>query len=95
MFENIIGHEEQINIIKRDIKEKSISHAYAFIGPTGVGKKLLAEEFSKILLDNANLEACIDYTFIERKEGKKDIVVEQIRKGIVEDLYVAPASRKP
>ncbi len=94
MFENIIGHKEQINIIKKDIEDESISHAYAFIGPIGVGKKLLAEEFAKIILDNRNLESCVDYTFIEKKEGKRDIIVEQVRKGIVEELYVAPASRK-
>ena len=49
MFNNIIGHEFQKNLLKRAAKENRVSHAYLFSGPDGVGKKLLALEFAKAL----------------------------------------------
>lgn len=92
MFDDILGHEEEKNILKNDIENKQISHAYLFSGPEGVGKKLLAISFAKYLLNTENLNTCVDYTYIERLPDKKEILVEQVRNKIVNDVYIAPAT---
>ena len=49
-FNNIIGHEKQIESLKRAIDKENISHSYLFEGEEGLGKKKLALAFSKTLL---------------------------------------------
>lgn len=92
MFESVVGHEEEKNILKESFLKKSVSHAYLFSGTEGIGKKLLAREFAKVLLGTNNLETCIDFKFIEKLEDKKDIIVEQIREKLVNDVYISPAT---
>lgn len=94
MFESVVGHEEEKNILKESFLKKSVSHAYLFSGTEGIGKKLLAREFAKVLLGTNNLETCIDFKFIEKLEDKKDIIVEQIREKLVNDVYISPATSK-
>jgi len=52
----ILGHELQRGILERATKENMVSHAYLFAGPDGIGKKLIAIEFAKMLncLDNTD-----------------------------------------
>lgn len=92
MFDKVIGHDKQKEMLKNDIEKNKISHAYAFVGPSGVGKNKLAEEFAKTLLNTEELKLAIDYKKITKIEGKKNILVDQIRKEIVEDVYIHPAS---
>lgn len=49
-FNQIIGHEKQIEALKNSITNGSISHCYLFEGEKGLGKKNLALAFSKTLL---------------------------------------------
>ncbi|OLS02308.1 DNA polymerase III subunit delta' [Tissierella creatinophila] len=49
-FNQIIGHEKVIEILKKSIKTNKISHAYLFQGEEGIGKKKLSYAFSKALL---------------------------------------------
>lgn len=49
-FNSIVGHEKIIEILKKTIKEGTVSHAYLFQGEEGIGKKKLAYAFSKALL---------------------------------------------
>lgn len=50
MFNNkIIGHDFQKGILKRAASENLISHSYLFSGPDGIGKKLIATEFAKLI----------------------------------------------
>lgn len=92
MFDKVIGHKGPKEILLNDIEKNKVSHAYAFVGPMGVGKEKLAEEFAKKLLGVEDLKLAIDYKKVEKIEGKKNILVEQIRKDIVEDVYIHPAS---
>jgi len=92
MFDKVIGHDIPKKILTNDIDKNKISHAYAFVGPIGVGKCKLAEEFTKMLLNLEDLKVAIDYKKIEKIEGKKNILVEQIRKELVEDVYTHPAA---
>jgi DNA polymerase-3 subunit delta' len=48
-FTNVLGHEFQKGALRRAVRESRISHAYLFSGPDGIGKKLIALEFGKIL----------------------------------------------
>ncbi len=92
MFEEIIGHEEQIEMLKGSLKTKSISHAYLFSGKKGIGKCTVAFEFAKGILNIDNLASCPDFKYICKNEEKRDLVIEQIRKEIIDDVYIAPAS---
>lgn len=92
MFENILGHDNVKEQLKSDFEEKKVSHAYLFLGIEGIGKKTLAIEFAKKLLGTDNLDTCVDYKYIEKLPDKKEIVVEQVRNKLVNDVYVAPAT---
>ena len=46
----------------------------------------------KEILKTDNLDACPDYKYICKREDKKDILVEQIRKDIIDDIYLAPVA---
>ena len=50
MFENIVGNEKIKNTLKQSIKLEKNSHSYLFIGTEGIGKKLIAKEFAKMLM---------------------------------------------
>jgi DNA polymerase-3 subunit delta' len=54
MFENILGQEKIKNILSGQIKSGKIAHAYIFMGQDGVGRRLAAVEFAKILNCSAN-----------------------------------------
>lgn len=90
MFETVLGHEEQKNILKNSIQSGNISHAYLFSGPSGIGKATLAKEFAKAILKVDVLESSPDVKIITKREDKKEIVIEQIRKDIIDDLYESP-----
>lgn len=92
MFENIVGHEKQKEILTKSIENDSISHAYLFLGQEGIGKFKLACEFAKKILGTDNLKNNPDFKIIRKREDKKDIVVEQIRKELIDDVYIVPAT---
>ncbi len=48
-FVDIIGHEKQIEMLKRAIGSGRFAHAYLFVGPDGIGKRLVALNFAKAL----------------------------------------------
>lgn len=91
MFDSVIGHKVPKEMLLNDIQKNKISHAYAFVGPMGIGKKKLSDEFAKELLKVDNLNAAVDYKYIKKIDGKKNILIEQIRKELVDDVYIAPA----
>lgn len=91
MFENILGHENEISILKKSIDDKTISHSYLFSGPDGIGKLTIAKEFAKCILNVDNLNSSLDFKYICKKEDKKNILVEQIRENIVDDIYIVPS----
>jgi DNA polymerase-3 subunit delta' len=48
-FENIVGQEKAIGILKSQLKFNRIAHSYIFFGPEGVGRKKTAIELAKAL----------------------------------------------
>ena len=87
MFENIIGNEKNKNILERTIELNKISHSYIFWGTEGIGKKVIAKEFSKKILclqdhnNNCDCKSCIefdsnnnpDFQLLEPNDGKTAI----------------------
>ena len=63
-FSNIIGFDKEISLIREDIKNDCVSHAYLFSGPSNIGKALLIKAFSKELIcgcrKNSNCKICFD-----------------------------------
>lgn len=90
MFENIIGHKKEKELLINFLEKDNISHAYLFSGKKGIGKSKIAKEFAKEILKTQSLESCPDFKYITKKEDKKDILVEQIRKDLIDDIYISP-----
>lgn len=53
MFDNILGNDRIKEVLANSVKNNKISHSYLFVGTEGIGKKLIAKEFAKMIL-------CID-----------------------------------
>ena len=91
MFDNIVGNEKLKRTLETSVNLNRTSHSYLFVGISGIGKKLIAKEFAKMLLC-LNKEkycnkckSCIefnsknnpDFIFIEADNGS--IKIDQIR----------------
>lgn len=50
MWNDVLGHEEIKIFLKQYIARKEKPHALLFVGPSGLGKRLLAQKFAKALL---------------------------------------------
>jgi len=48
-FQKILGQERAIRILQNALRCGRVGHAYLFIGPAGVGKRLTAETFARAL----------------------------------------------
>ncbi len=46
---NPVGNKKALSILQKSVKTNKVSHAYLFCGPEGVGKKLFALHFARIL----------------------------------------------
>ena len=77
MFENIIGNESIKNTLEKSITTNQITHSYLMIGIPGIGKKLLAKEYAKIILSSNDIINNPDFLCIE-PDGNS-IKIEQIR----------------
>ena len=49
-FENIVGNENVKQLLNKNINSNNILHSYLFLGIEGIGKKLFAKEFAKMIL---------------------------------------------
>ena len=58
-FDEVVGQEYIVKILKNTIKNKRIAHAYLFAGPRGTGKTTIAKLFAKAInCEDFNEEAC-------------------------------------
>ena len=44
MWEKLRGHQRQVEMFRRAIQRERTAHAYLFVGPHGIGKKLFAKK---------------------------------------------------
>ena len=77
LFENIIGNDDIKQKLKKSLEQNKVSHSYLFIGRQGIGKKLIAKEFSRGILEKASYENNPDLIYVE-PDGNS-IKIEQIR----------------
>ncbi len=95
MFDNIVGNKKIKEMLSNTVKSGRTSHSYIFTGIEGIGKKLIAKEFSKMLLctdENkycSKCKSCMEFEsgshpdFIiikpDADSKKKEIKIDQIR----------------
>ena len=77
MFSDIIGNDKLKKELIHSVEINKTSHSYLFIGTEGIGKKLIAKEFAKMLLAVKDTENSPDFSIIE-PDGNS-IKIEQIR----------------
>ena len=90
-FENIIGNTNIKTVLEKSIKQNKLSHSYLFVGTQGIGKKMIATEFAKMILcldDNKycnHCKSCIEFDtnnnpdFVLISPDGNNIKIEQIR----------------
>ena len=54
-FSEVIGQKPALKALQRSLKERRLAHAYLFVGPEGVGKKLVARLLAQAI--NCDLSA--------------------------------------
>ena len=91
MFENIIGNNKIKDMLIQSVNQNTASHSYLFIGTQGIGKKMIATEFAKMLLCIGekkycnNCKSCIEFNtnnnpdFLYIEPDGNSIKIEQIR----------------
>lgn len=91
MFENIVGNNKIKDMLAKSVKQNITSNSYLFIGIDGIGKKLIASEFAKMLLCTSEekycdkCKSCIEFDtnnnpdFLCVEPDGNNIKIEQIR----------------
>ncbi|MEN6351634.1 MAG: hypothetical protein ABFD08_19845 [Syntrophomonas sp.] len=103
-FSEIVGQERAIFQLKKIVDHDQISHAYLFLGPSGIGKMLTAFSFARCIINRADRDAALffkenlhpDLLVIEKQENKALIGKEQITREMEPWLALKPyrASRR-
>lgn len=97
-FTDLMGHEHNIDVLKRAVQEEKASHAYLFWGPSGIGKMAIALAFARHLIMRGDPEAELffgdqvhpDMLILQKEENKTLIGIEQIVKNMEPWLAVKP-----
>ena len=53
-WSQILGHQRQIDAFRQIVGRRRLAHAYLFVGPAGIGKRLFAKQLAKALLCEGN-----------------------------------------
>lgn len=97
-FSAIVGQNKAIEQLKKSLQRNSVSHAYLFLGPSGIGKMLTAEAFARSVIQAGDPDADLyfkenlhpDLLTISRVENKTVIGKEQITKEMEPWLGLKP-----
>ena len=73
MFNNIIGNDKIKELLVNSVKNNKISHSYLFLGTEGIGKKMIAKEFAKMILctDDNKILVFSQFTKVLEVIGKR------------------------
>ena len=91
-FDKIIGNDKIKDLLEKTIQGNNLVHSYMFVGNNGIGKKLFATEFAKMILCLSDKKACNecsscikfnsnnhpDFILLNSEDGK-NIKINQIR----------------
>ena len=58
MFDKIIGNDKIKEQLKQAVDLNKTSHSYLFLGKSGIGKKMIAKEFAKMILCQSEEKYC-------------------------------------
>jgi DNA polymerase III, gamma/tau subunits len=97
-FEGITGQERALQVLRQALSADTISHAYLFTGPAGVGKKTAALAFARAIILAHDPEGEIylrekvhpDFMIVEKPDDKASILIEQINRGLEPWLAMKP-----
>jgi DNA polymerase-3 subunit delta' len=86
MKDAIIGHKRVLDFFENVVKNGRLSHAYCFVGPSGLGKRAVAERLAATLLqkERSMLSIHPDMLYVRREKSektgklKKDISIDQL-----------------
>jgi DNA polymerase-3 subunit delta' len=93
-FDEIVGHHRQLEILRRALTSGRLHHAYLFVGPEGIGKRMLATTLAQAVHCGTRVDdfcgSCVNCTriadgnhpdvrIIEPPAGKKEISIQQVR----------------
>ncbi len=93
-FTELVGHQRQLAILRSALAGDRLHHAYLFVGPEGVGKRMVAVAYAKAIhcqaVNNDFCGQCAncariangnhpDVRVIEPLPDKKEISIQQIR----------------
>ncbi|MCL1936617.1 MAG: AAA family ATPase [Defluviitaleaceae bacterium] len=104
-FSDIFGNKQLIENLKKSLQNSTLSHAYLFLGPSGIGKTLLSYTFAKSILCEEEYPPCgicsscrvfDNYNnpdFIKISTYSKTIGVEIIR-DVIKDIIIPPNGNK-
>ena len=105
-FEESVGQEGIVTILKNQVENNKTSHAYLFTGVRGTGKTSFAKILARAVncLDSKNGEPCNqcenceailknDTTDVVEMDAASNTSVDDIRK-IIEEMYFVPAKLK-
>lgn len=92
-FKDIVGQDKAIKLLQSAIRNNRLSHAYLFVGPDGVGRRLTAKTLAKVLnCERSNIDSCDECRNCRRIELDKhpdvrviepvgnSIKIEEVRK---------------
>lgn len=104
-FREVVGQDGAIEFLKRSIAGDTVSHAYIFAGPPGVGKKLTAVNFAKALnclnpKDGGPCDICSqckkinssnhpDVFIVRPEKEESSFSIDKVR-GIIKDIGLKP-----
>ena len=101
MFEKVIGNDKIKNELINSINLNKFSHSYLFLGTSGIGKKLVAREFAKMILCEGTpkycnkCKSCIEFDSLNNPDFKEivpdgtAIKIDQIRE-MQAKIYESP-----
>ena len=101
MFKNIIGNQQNKELLKQIIDNNNIAHSYMFIGQESTGKLMFAKEFAKAILCSNDIrpcnscKSCIEFDTLNNPDFKlitpdgNNIKIEQIR-DLTKAVYEKP-----